>query len=76
MGDPIADRILAALRQNGEMDHTGVSALFARNVNAARLGKALEALLRAGKARMRTERPRDTEGRETAGRERTVWTAT
>ena len=69
-GDPIADRILAALRANGEMDQSAISDLFGRHVNAGRLGKVLEALLLAGLAR--SEREHDSEKR---GRPRTLWTA-
>jgi len=67
-GNPIADRILAALRASGQMAQAEISDLFGRNVNAARLDKALETLLVAGLAW--SERvPSDPPG----GRPRTVW---
>lgn len=66
-GDPIADRILAALRGNGSMTQGEITDLLGRHVNAGRLGRALEALLAAGLARSVRE--------ETGGRPRTIWTA-
>jgi hypothetical protein len=67
LGDPIADRVLAGLRNGGPLDRTQISELFGRHVNAARLDKALAALLIAGKARTWSE--------ETGGRRRTMWAA-
>ena len=67
-GDPIADRLLAALRANGPMTQAEVVDLFGRNVAAARLGRAQESLLRAGLIRSEQE--------ATGGRPRTVWRAT
>ncbi len=66
-GDPIADRILSALRRNGSMAQNEVVDLFGRNVGAARLSQALETLVSAG--RIRSTRV------ETGGRPRTVWEA-
>lgn len=67
-GDPIADRILSALRTATDMDMKDIAELFGRHVNASRLGKALETLLAAGLA----QNKRDN---ETGGRPRIVWTA-
>jgi hypothetical protein len=66
-GDPIADRILSALRANGPMTQNEVVDLFGRHVGGARLNQALELLLRLGKVRSRRE--------ETGGRPRTLWEA-
>ncbi|MDQ3694143.1 MAG: bifunctional DNA primase/polymerase [Chloroflexota bacterium] len=66
-GDPIADRILAALRASGQMAQGEIIDLLGRHVNAGRLGKALEVLTAAGLARNERE--------ETGGRPRTVWSA-
>lgn len=67
-GDPVADRVLTALRRNGPMAQNEIVDLFGRNVNAAKLGAALESLLRAGLI--------VSERVETGGRPRTVWQAT
>ncbi len=66
-GDPIADRILAALRASGFMTQTDISEFFGRHVSSSRIGSALETLLTAGRVRRTQE--------ETSGRPRTVWTA-
>jgi hypothetical protein len=67
IGDPVADRILTALRANGAMAQTEIVDLFGRNVNGARLGRAQEALIRAGLARTQQE--------ASGGRPRTIWRA-
>jgi hypothetical protein len=67
VGDPIADRILTALRANGAMAQTEIVDLFGRNVNGARLGRAQEALISAGLARSEQE--------ASGGRPRTIWRA-
>ena len=67
-GDPIADRLLAALRSNGAMAQSEIVDLFGRHVGAARLGRAQEELLRSGLVRSEQE--------ATPGRPRTVWRAT
>lgn len=66
LGDPIADRIDAALRQNpAGLDRTALSALFGRHVRANQLTTALELL---------TEHQRISEHRQdTAGRPRTIY---
>jgi hypothetical protein len=66
LGDPIADRLLEALRQAGGdgLDATTQSALFGRHVTAARLAQA-RALLEA-------KRLIATEQKETGGRPRLV----
>ena len=65
-GDPVADRIMDALR-NGELDRTGINYLFQRHVNASRIDQALHLLRAANKARC--------ERRETEGRPVEVWMA-
>ncbi len=49
-GDHIADTILGALRAQPELDDSTISALFGRNVSAARLNQAKEALEEHGLA--------------------------
>jgi hypothetical protein len=66
-GDPVADRILAALRVNGPMVQNDVVELFGRHVASARLGRAQEILVAAGLVRSARE--------ETGGRPRTIWEA-
>ena len=66
-GDPIADRVLTALRANGRMAQNDLVDLFGRNVRADRLSAALEALVRLRKAR--------SSRAETNGRPRTMWEA-
>ncbi len=48
VGDPIADRILAALRTEGPKSQTELSALFGRHIEAHRIARALDTLRRAG----------------------------
>ncbi len=67
LGDPIADAILQAL-QVGELTQTEVSELFGRNVSAAKLHRALGALLAAEKVQ-RDQRPSGGSG----GRPTLVW---
>ena len=66
-GDPIADTILAALRQNGELTRTQISDLFGRHASADRIARALQTLLAQGKVRM--------DSRQTGGRPVEVWRA-
>jgi hypothetical protein len=67
-GDPIADRVLSALRANGPMAQNELVDLFGRNISATRLSTALETLVQAGRSRSVRE--------ETGGRPRTTWEAT
>lgn len=69
-GDPVADRILQALRSAGEegMTRTEVSNLFGRNKSAERIARALSMLLGAGRVY------REREG--TGGRKAERWFAT
>ncbi|HLZ28483.1 MAG TPA: DNA-primase RepB domain-containing protein [Chloroflexota bacterium] len=67
VGDPTADAILSALRQNGEMTRNDLVDLFGRHVNRNRIDLALSLLLRLGLVRMRKE--------DTGGRPREVWLA-
>ena len=66
-GDPVADTILASLRQNGELTRTQISDLFSRNVSSDRIATALTVLLTKGKAR--------TEQRASGGRPVEMWVA-
>ncbi len=68
VGDPIADRILAALRTEGPKSQTEISTIFLRHVDANRIARALETLLQAGLVAK--------ERQETEGRTKTVWRAT
>jgi hypothetical protein len=63
-GDPIADRILEGLRF-GELNRTGINALFQRHVPSTRVAQGLSFLLSARKVRC--------ERRETEGRPVEVW---
>ena len=67
VGDPVADRVLAALRANGPMSQSALSDLFGRHLSAAKLARALETLLRLGKVRMQQL--------ATGGRPTTLWEA-
>jgi hypothetical protein len=60
LGDPIADTIAAALRTNGALSRTQISALFGRHASAAQIDAALLALVVAGRAHSYSEA---TEGR-------------
>lgn len=60
LGDPIADSILAALRQAPDgLTRTQISQVFGRNVEASKLARGLQALHRAGLA-VPEERPSAT----------------
>lgn len=65
LGDPTADRILAALIERGEMTETDIYNLFGRHKSSGEIDIALQALQRAGKAQAET--------RATAGRPVTIW---
>ena len=68
-GDPIADTILRALREQGDMSQTAIcSRLFHRNVRAERLSQAQAVLLEAGLAQCYFQ--------ETEGRPAVMWRAT
>ncbi len=64
-GDPIADTIIRAIRTSGELDDSQVSALFGRNLSAARLERAKATVLSAGTVHC--------VALETGGRPRMVW---
>jgi hypothetical protein len=68
VGDPVADRVLSALRANGATSQSGLSDVFGRHLSAARLSGALETLLKLGKVK--------TQRLETGGRPTTLWEAT
>jgi hypothetical protein len=59
-GDPVADRILLALEEQGELARAAISALFDRHMEQARLEQALQLLKRA---RVITVEPVQTKGR-------------
>ena len=67
LGDPIADAILQALGA-GELTQTELSGLFARNLPAGKLNRALGMLQEAGKVE-REQRPSGEQG----GRPAVVW---
>ena len=67
LGDPIADRVLAALRANGSMAQSALSDLFGRHVRAPVLGRALETLVASDMIRSHQV--------ETGGRPRIEWEA-
>jgi hypothetical protein len=46
-GDPVADRILAALQEKGSLDRTAIRDLFGRNMPTARIERALTMLQQA-----------------------------
>jgi len=64
-GDPVVDRILAAIKQQGEVSETEIRDLFGRHKSVGEIDSALGALMRNGKAKPRVI--------ETGGRPRTVW---
>jgi len=66
-GDPVADRILAALRQTGPLSQDGLRELFNKHERSERIGQAMEVLVRAGLVDMARQ--------ETKGRTVTIWTA-
>ncbi len=63
IGDPIADRILTALRMGGPMTQDGIGNLFGHNVPAAKIGRALEMLLAARLVTRSTQAPDGGRGR-------------
>lgn len=65
LGDPVADAIMSALRQSGELTRTDIRDLFGRHQSSGRIDRALGLLLSAGKVRR--------ESRTTAGRPVEVW---
>src|SRR5262249_20119673 len=62
MGDPTADSILAALKEVGEsgLTRTQISDLLNRRIGSGAIGRALDSLIEAGRARCVREK---TEGR-------------
>jgi hypothetical protein len=69
LGDPIADEIMASLRQKPQgMARTDISALFGRNRTATQIGRALSTLLKKKKVQRQDV--------ETGGRTAEVWVAT
>ena len=65
LGDPVADAILEALRENGEMSRNAICDLFDRHVPRDRITHALRTLQAMGLATV--------ERRETGGRPVEVW---
>ena len=71
LGDPIADTILPALRNNPDgLTRTQISDLFGRNQNTSKIGAALSLLLKRG---LITSTSRPTSGK--GGRPTEVWKA-
>ena len=68
LGAPLADRILAALRERGLMTRTEISGVLGRNRTAAEIEEALRVLQERGLASRRMV--------ETAGRSAEVWEET
>ncbi len=66
-GNPTADAILAALRAQGGLSRTDISALFGRHESAQKITLALRELQRAGKVTVLTE--------PTGGRPMEIWRA-
>nr|MDQ3045635.1 DUF3987 domain-containing protein [Chloroflexota bacterium] len=66
-GDPVADRILTALRQNGPLTQTDVSGLLGRHERADRIGAAMGILVDRGRI--------ESSRQETDGRTVTLWYA-
>jgi hypothetical protein len=67
-GDPVADRILGALRASGELRESDLHDLFGRNQKADRIAAALQSLLTYGLVTF--------ESRATGGRPARYWRAT
>ena len=67
LGDPVADRILTALRTSGDLSDSQVSNLFDRHVSVAKLDRAKTVLLTAGLAHCVAV--------DSGGRPRIVWSA-
>jgi hypothetical protein len=67
LGDPIVDRIEAALRARGRLSRDQIRDIFSRHVPAERIAAALAFLESRGRARKRTE--------ETGGRPVEIWEA-
>lgn len=68
IGDPVADQILAALKNApGGLSQTDISNLFGRNLPAGRIHKALTLLL--------NQRMVMAETKETGGRRAVIWEA-
>ncbi len=66
--DTIADTILRALRQSGEMTRSEIVDLFGRHANRSKIDRGLTTLLTAGKATRVLDR-------ETGGRPKEIWRA-
>lgn len=67
-GDPVADRVLSALRTSpGGMTQNDLGLLFGKNLRGGELARALEVLAGAGLAR--------AEALATGGRPATIWSA-
>ncbi len=65
LGDPVADAILRAVDERGQVTRTEISALFGRHVSSGKIEAALASLVRAG--------PVVRESRETGGRPAELW---
>jgi hypothetical protein len=67
LGDPVADTINRALRQNGRLSRSEISNLLGRHISAAQIDRALQRLAATGRARPFAE--------PTAGRPTEYWEA-
>lgn len=65
LGDPVADRILRAIRAHGELNETELHGLFSRNLKGDRLGQATARLFELGIIRL--------EERESGGKRARYW---
>jgi len=68
LGDPTADRIVKALRQQGQLDETDIRDLFRRNTPGREIDRALNLIQRLGLAKPLPE--------STGGRPRIIWRLT
>jgi hypothetical protein len=69
VGDPVADRILRALRARKELNETEIHDLFSRHKTGVDIERALELLEHRGLVTRQDER-------DTGGRPRTIWRIT
>ena len=53
-GDPVADRILVALQEQGPLDRTRLSALFGRHMPSVRIERAMDSLKQAKRITVET----------------------
>jgi len=71
IGDPVADQVLLALRQNGPMTRTQISGVLGRHQKKGRVDQVLQSLRSLGKVRVEKG-----ESSQTGGRPVEAWEAT